>query len=215
MQQIRNLESVGVLPPADRTDTGHRRYTERHVASALGYSALAAGVGPVEAKSIMRAVHNFPDSDLLVRLDAAHARLADERRDLELAEQAAAAIAAEELIDVRPSDAMSISELADALGVRTSTLRHWDAEGLLVTDRDRGARSFSPAAVRDARIVHQLRLAGYGIPVLRALMPQLLSGRRWSEVIKTLTARRAAVDTRSRALLRAAALINNLLPAAP
>ncbi|MFE7711419.1 MerR family transcriptional regulator [Streptomyces sp. NPDC057486] len=58
---------------------------------------------------------------------------------------------------------MSVSELAAALGVRPSTLRHWDAEGLVVPDRvpSRGTRRYSPAQARDARIVHQLRSAGY------------------------------------------------------
>lgn len=42
-----------------------------------------------------------------------------------LALNAAQAIVAEPIDDSLPSDAMSISELAEALGVRTSTLRHW------------------------------------------------------------------------------------------
>lgn len=73
-----------------------------------------------------------------------------------------------------PSDAMSITELAVALGVRPSTLRHWDAEGLVVPRRDsvRQSRHYSPDQVRDARIIHQLRMAGYRIASLNALMPQ-------------------------------------------
>ncbi|WP_234320181.1 MerR family transcriptional regulator [Streptomyces sp. SBT349] len=50
---------------------------------------------------------------------------------------------------------MSISELAAALGVRPSTLRHWHAEALVTPDRDpvRRTRRYTPAQVRDARIV--------------------------------------------------------------
>jgi hypothetical protein len=67
------------------------------------------------------------------------------------------------------------SELADVLGVQPSTLRHWDAEGLVVPDRtaSRSERTYSPSDVRDARIVHQLRMAGYRIGPLKDLMPQL------------------------------------------
>ncbi|MFC7641585.1 MerR family transcriptional regulator [Streptosporangium lutulentum] len=165
VQQVRNLERDGVLPSATRTATGYRIYGEIHLRSALAYRALAAGVGPVEAKKIVRAVHRFPLARVLALLDAAHARLDAERTELRKAEEAARAISGEPIEDVRASDAMSVSELAAALGVRPSTLRHWDAEGLVVPDRDpaRGTRRYAPAQVRDARIVHQLRRAGYRI----------------------------------------------------
>jgi DNA-binding transcriptional MerR regulator len=219
IQQVRNLERDGVLPPAARTTAGYRIYTEAHVRSALAYRSLAGGTGPVEAKRIMRAAQGYPASDLLALLDAAHARLDAERRELTLAKRAAEAIAAEPIEDVRPSDSMGISELAVALGVRPSTLRHWDAEGLVVPRRTstRGARRYSPDDVRDARIVHQLRMAGYRIVPLRALMPQLRRAQRWDEVLATLAARDASIDARSMALLKGAAALSALIspPASP
>jgi DNA-binding transcriptional MerR regulator len=213
VQQVRNLERDGVLPPAARTTAGYRIYTEPHVRSALAYRALAAGIGPVEAKRVMRAAHGYPASDLLALLDAAHARLDTERRELKLAKEAAEAIAAEPIANIRPSDSMGISELAVALGVRPSTLRHWDAEGLVVPRRasTRGTRTYSPDDVRDARIVHQLRMAGYRIAPLRALMPELRRAHRWDEVMTTLAARDASIDARSTALLEGAAALSAVI----
>jgi len=213
VQQVRNLERDGVLPPAARTIAGYRIYSEPHVRSAMAYRALAAGTGPVEAKRIMRAAHGYPASDLLALLDAAHARLDTERRELKLAKEAAEAIAAEPIEDIRPSDSMGISELAVALGVRPSTLRHWDAEGLIVPGRasTRGTRRYSPDDVRDARIVHQLRMAGYRIAPLRALMPELRRAHRWDEVMTTLAARDASIDARAMALLQGAAALSALI----
>lgn len=80
----------------------------------------------------MRAAHRVPTSDLIELLDAAHARLHAERQELALAKQAAEAISAERIENPRSADSMSISELAGALDVRPSTLRHWQAEGLIV-----------------------------------------------------------------------------------
>jgi DNA-binding transcriptional MerR regulator len=110
---------------------------------------------------------------------------------------------------------MTISELADALGVRPSTLRHWDAEGLVVPHRRsrREARTYSPTDVRDARIVHQLRLAGYGIATLRALMPRLRRARRWDDVVEALAARDASITSRSHALLRGFAALSAVVDA--
>lgn len=218
VQQVRNLERDGVLPPATRTTAGYRVYTEQHVRSALAYRALAAGTGPVEARKIMRAAHGYPASELLALLDAAHARLDKERRELKLAIEAAETIAAEPIEDVRPSDSMSISELAVALGVRPSALRHWDAEGLVVPRRAsaRGTRRYSPHDVRDARIVHQLRIAGYRIARLRILMPELRRAHRWDEVMTTLAARDASIDARSKALLEGAAALSAVIsPVSP
>ncbi|MER5649762.1 MerR family transcriptional regulator [Streptosporangium sp. NPDC002524] len=214
VQQVRNLERDGVLPPVARTGTGYRVYDETHLLSALAYRALAAGAGPVEAKRIMRAAHAYPASDLLALLDAAHARLDTERRELGLAREAAATISGEAIGDVRPSDVMSVSELAVALGVRPSALRHWDAEGLVVPRRASpgGPRRYFPDDVRDARIVHQLRMAGHRVASLRALMPELRRTRRWDEVTATLAARDASIDARSRALLDGAAALGPLLP---
>ncbi|MEU0298629.1 MerR family transcriptional regulator [Streptomyces sp. NPDC006175] len=215
VQQIRNLERDGVLPPTTRTASGYRLHGEAHVRSALAYRALAAATGPVEAKRIMRTVHTRPVGEALALLDAAHARLDRERTDLGLAREAVTAISAELIEDVRPSDSMGVSELAAALGVRPSTLRHWDAEGLAVPDRvpPRGARRYSPAQTRDARIVHQLRGAGYRIDPLRALMPSLRRGPGREETEAALAARDASIAARSRALLDAAVPVRSLLTA--
>ncbi|WP_328335175.1 MULTISPECIES: MerR family transcriptional regulator [unclassified Streptomyces] len=217
VQQIRNLERDRVLPPATRTAAGYRIYGEIHLQSALAYRALAAGTGPVEAKRIVRAVHECPTSEVLALLDAAHARLDRERKDLGLAKEATAAISSELMEDTRPSDSMSVSELAAALGVRPSTLRHWDAEGLVVPDRasPRGTRRYSPAQTRDARIVHQLRSAGYRIAPLRALMPGLRRGDRSEDVGAAMAARDANIEARSRALLDAAVALGVVLHLRP
>ena len=108
---------------------------------------------------------------------------------------------------------MSVSELAAALGVRPSALRHWDAEGVVVPDRDpeRGTRRYTPAQVRDARIVHQLRKAGYRIAPLRALMPELRRARRTEDLDSALAARDLDITARSKALLDGAAALSALL----
>jgi DNA-binding transcriptional MerR regulator len=213
VQQVRNLERDGVLPPATRTATGYRIYGQIHLQSALAYRALAAGTSPTEAKQIVRALRQFPTSQALALLDAAHARLDAERTELRRAKEAVQAISGEPIGDVRTSDAMSISELAAALGVRPSTLRHWDAEELVVPDRDpaRGTRRYTPTHVRDARIVHQLRRAGYRIADLRTVMPELRHARRLEDVASALAARDASIVARSKALLDGAAALSAVL----
>ena len=213
VQQVRNLERDGVLPPATRTATGYRIYTDVHVQSAIAYRNLAVGAGPVEAKRIVRSAHTCPAATTLALLDAVHARLHAERTELALAKQAADVISTEPIDGVQASDWMSVSELAVALGIRPSTLRHWDTEGLVVPDRDTptGARRYSPSQVRDARVVHQLRKAGYRIAPLRAVMTQLAHTPGSGDIGAALATRDQATTARSRALLDATSALTVLL----
>lgn len=213
VQQIRTLAQADVLPPAPRSAAGYRRYAEVHVTAALAYRALAAGIGPVEAKHLLRTVHRGAVEEVLALLDAAHAQLDAERRALGLAADAVESIAEEPITDVVAADTMTISEVAAALGVLPSTLRHWDAEGLVVPRRAsrHEPRRYPPDDVRDARMVHQLRLAGYRIETLRTLVPQLRRVRGQGDLRQLLAARFQSISTRSRSLLHAAAAVDALL----
>lgn len=208
VQQVRKLEQIGVLPPAPRTSTGYRQYYEVHIVSLVAYQQLAAGVGPVEARLLLCDAHQDRLA-LLARLDAAHARLHQERRELTLAQEAVESINAEPMMDVHPADSMSIGELALALGVRPSTLRHWEAEGLLSPARSgHHARRYSPGDVRDARLIHQLRHAGHRIPPLRELLPTLSESHDWDRLLKD---REQNIDRRATALLRGTATLATVL----
>jgi len=211
-QLVRDLEAQGVLPAADRTDSGYRRFTERHLNAGRAYRAFAAGMGPVAAKAVLRAFHRGEVATALALLDAAHAQLHHERSLLEQARRALDHLAAEPTRPTRPSDAMGITELAEALGMRPSALRHWEVEGLLTADRHggRAARRYSPEHVRDARIVHQLRAAGYRIPTIRRLLPELRRAGRSARVTAALDGRVSALTGRSRALLDGAACLSKV-----
>lgn len=58
-QQVRNLERDEVLPPAARTPSGYRMYDIRHLRWARAYRDLAAAVGPVEARAMLRGAHGW------------------------------------------------------------------------------------------------------------------------------------------------------------
>lgn len=217
VQHLRNLERDGVIPVAARTSSGHRSWGELHVLSAAAYRELTAGVGPATAKQLLQALHRQPPAVFLALLDDAHADLARERHTLRLAREAAAAIAAEPLAAPHPSDAMTISELAGALGTTTpATLRHWEAEQLLAPQRaGRGhIRTYSPFQVRDARVIHQLRAAGYRIPQLRPVLRTLLNPQNTGAALESgLKVRDRQLTNRSHALLRASAALRDVLAA--
>lgn len=216
VQQVRDLEAEGVLPPAGRTPNGYRTWDRRHVAAATAYRHLSTALGPARAAELLRAARTDGAVPALRLLDAAHADLHAQRLALAAALDAAATVAGEPVDDALPADAMGTGELARALGVPASTLRHWDAEGLVAPDRGRrGARTWTPAHVRTVRVVHQLRLAGHPVPAVRAVVPHLTGSAGWDEVTALLRGREAELDRRSRALLRGAAVLDGVLDGLP
>jgi DNA-binding transcriptional MerR regulator len=172
-QQIRNYADAGVLPPASRTPSGYRVFTSEHRHAVLTYQALAAGYGVVTAREIMQAVHADEVAEAVALVDAAHARLHEERCELKEVGDALEAVAHQDLgtADV-PGPGMRIGEVAARLGVRPSALRVWEAAGLLAPGRSAGTRyrSFGPGDVRDARMIHMLRQGRYPLPQIRAIL---------------------------------------------
>jgi DNA-binding transcriptional MerR regulator len=100
---------------------------------------------------------------------------------------------------------MTITELAGALGVRPSTLRFWEQEGLVRPERVTSlrARRYGPSAVGAARIVTALRGAGHGIPAVREIMASLDRLDGAEEARDILRRRLDRIAERTVALLRA------------
>jgi DNA-binding transcriptional MerR regulator len=233
-QQVRDLERLGVIPAAPRAVNGYRSYTLVHVTALRAYRALAVAAGPVVARGLLRELRTSTVSDAAAAISALHARLDRERGDLLAARTALRAIAAESDgpapggavepgVDQPsgaarhvpdPADAMTITELAQALGVRASTLRHWEQEGLLHPDRVTSlrVRSYDPQAIRTARIIAALRGAGYGIGAVRDLVAQL--GHDVWVTSRILDDRLEQLGTRTVALLRAGTDIAGLITTA-
>jgi DNA-binding transcriptional MerR regulator len=213
-QQVRNYEAAGVLPATPRTDTGHRRYDEGHLLALLTYRALAQGFGTDTATAVMRAVHDG-DQPLALRLvDAGHAALHEQRLATDAASEALGA-AVEQVLDAPPAagPALRVGELAAQLGVRTSTLRVWEAAGLLTPTREPGTnyRRYGALQVRDARIINMLRRGRYQFAQIKPVLEGLRRTASTEALRAAVAERRAAHDRRTRAMLHGAALLHQYL----
>ncbi|MEU6084504.1 MerR family transcriptional regulator [Streptomyces sp. NPDC047108] len=209
VQQVRDLERLGVLPAAPRSGNGYRSYASVHVHALRAYRGLAAAVGPVDARRMLRELRTETIAGAASAINTVHVRLAREREETLHAQQALRAIQAEEQQPgaERDSDAMTITELAGALGVRPSTLRFWEQEGLVTPDRVTSlrARRYGRSAIGAARIVAALRGSGYGIPAVREVMGSLHRLDGLDETRHVLQQRLDRIAMRTVALLRAGA----------
>ncbi|MFB6604681.1 MerR family transcriptional regulator [Streptomyces noursei] len=209
VQQVRDLERLGVIPPAARADSGYRGYAAVHVHALRAYRGLAGAVGPVAARQLLPELRTGTLTEAAATVNELHVRLARERDEALRAQRALHAIRteAQPAGATQDDDAMTITELAEALRVRTSTLRFWEQEGLVTPERVTSlrARRYGVPAIRAARIVAALRSSGYGIPAVREVIGSLerLDGPGETERILQRHLDRIAV--RTVALLRAGA----------
>lgn len=213
-QQVRDLERLGVIPAAERSSNGYRRYTGRHVAALLAYRSLAAAIGPVRAREILPTLLTGSLEDAASTIDELHAAIARDRAAVLHARRGLESIQAEsgDVFDVR-HDAMTITELARALDVRPSTLRHWESEGLVRPERVTSlqVRRYEWRAIVDARIVAALRAGGHGIPALAGVLDHLRDHANVDEAQALLSGRLHALSVRSVALLEAAGHLHELI----
>ncbi|WP_418155377.1 MerR family transcriptional regulator [Actinoalloteichus caeruleus] len=211
-QAIRNYEDAGVLPPAERSGSGYRRYTPLHAQALRAFLALRGGHGHQAAVEIMRATHRG-DSDSAYRLlDAAHVALLTER-DTRL--EVAAAL--EALSTGAPTPirgrALTVGELARRLDLHPATLRTWETAGILRPTRDRatGHREYGPDAVRDAEIARQLRRGGYLLHQVARFLESLREAGDPAALADFLDSWQGRLTARSRHLLAGAAQLDAYL----
>ncbi|MDF2559223.1 MAG: transcriptional regulator [Microbacterium sp.] len=211
-QQVRDLERLGVIPPAERDSNGYRRYGARHETAARAYRSMAAAIGPVPARRLMPTLIHASVEHAAERIDELHVGLAQERSRVREALRGLDVALAEADDDFDDADAMTIGELAQALGIRPSALRHWEREGLVHPLRGTAStRSYGSAAITEARIVAALRAGGYGIPAISRILGHVRQHADTAEVQRILQDRLVALTRRSVALLAAAGHLHALL----
>lgn len=217
VQQIRDLEAQGVIESAPRQGNGYRVFSARHVRDLHAYRDLAGAVGPVDARRVMREIRVLALDEAAALVSSLHSELDRERAETLEARRALLVIRAEAAIDVEPteSDTMTITELAGALGVRASTLRFWEKEGLVTPQRVAtnagSARRYPLAAIREARIVAALRAAGYRIPDIHRALIALRDLQDIDVSLSVLDSRVRDIAARTLSLLRAGTVLAEVI----
>ncbi|WP_416967896.1 TioE family transcriptional regulator [Streptomyces sp. 4F14] len=207
-QAVRNYEEEGILPAAGRTVHGYRIYTATHARALGAFLALVPGHGHRTATAIMRAVNSGAVDEALRLVDGSHAQLLEDRSTLEAVEGALG-----DLTPVAESGGVFIGVLAGRLGVRAATLRKWERAGLVLPVRDAvtGYRVYDAGAVRDARLVHQLRRGGYLLERIAPVMEQVRAAGGVEPLGELLREWRGRLGVRGRALLAGAAELEGYL----
>ncbi|MFF7994382.1 TioE family transcriptional regulator [Kitasatospora xanthocidica] len=218
-QAVRNYERDGCLPPAARTPTGYRIYTELHAAALRAFLALVSAYGHATAGPVMTAVHAERLDEALTALDRGHARLLRDRETLASVREAVDHLTAAAAPPTGPPDRptpsgpLGIGEVAHRLGLTPATLRTWETAGILAPARDRttGHRGYLPADVRDAELAHLLRRGGYPLHRIATVVRQIRTAGGTVELAAALDGWQQRLTARGLAMLTAAARLGDYL----
>ncbi|MGW5360301.1 TioE family transcriptional regulator [Actinopolymorpha pittospori] len=217
-QAVRNYERDGFIPPAERTRSGYRVYTEVHAAALRVYLSLVPAYGHAAAGQIMNALHNDELDDVLVSIDRGHSQLLRDRDTLDTVRRAVGHLTAESPpASDHPADAdtRTIGELAHRLSVTPATLRNWEGVGILAPGRDPGTgyRLFRASDVRDAELAHLLRRGGYPLDHISTVVHQIRTAGGTDTLSAALEDWQRKLTAQGLAMLGAASQLSHYLSA--
>jgi DNA-binding transcriptional MerR regulator len=211
-QAVRNYERDGFIPPAQRTRSGYRLYTEVHAAALRAYLTLVAAFGYPAAGQIMNALHHGALDDALIVIDRGHGQLLRDRDTLGAVREAMGNLPAG---PGHPSGSgvWTVGELARRLRVTPATLRKWESVGILAPARDpaTGYRVFRASDTRDAELAHLLRRGGYPLGHIAIVVQQVRTAGGTEALSHALDEWQRRLTAQGVAMLDASARLGNYL----
>ncbi len=206
VQQVRNYEAFGFLPPVERSPTGYRLYTPRHLEALQTARSMIRGYGWQPALAIMQAVHRGDLDAALALVDARHAELDRKRSQVEQALTTLRAAAEQPVtwMRVRRPQGLRVGDAARRVGVRVSALRYWEQQGLLSSARDQQSRYrlYDEQQMHRLQVIVLLREMGYDFDAIRPVLDEMAAGRL-QRALEEVERRRAQLSRASRAGIEA------------
>ncbi|WP_257918182.1 TioE family transcriptional regulator [Amycolatopsis iheyensis] len=214
-QAVRNYEQDGFLPPAARTPSGYRVYTEVHASALRAFLALVPAYGHATAGGIMHAVHGDDLGRALTLVDRGHEQLLRDRETLNSVRTAIG-----DLTSGAPeptATAWPIGDLAHRLGLTAATIRAWERAGILTPSRDpaTGYRVFRAADIRDAELTHLLRRGGYPLAHIATVVGQVRTAGGTESLVDAMETWQERLNARGVAMLTAAGVLGEYLRSRP
>lgn len=181
---VRRYVERGLVPSVERSPSGYRLFTQRHLDCLRLAWLIYGGQHPGLAirQSGVRIIQTATDGDLAGALELARSHLAFVQ-----AERAQAEIAADLLerwaagaVDEAPIQPLSIGQVARLLGVSIDILRSWDRNGLIDVPRDpaNGYRRYGASEISRLRVIRMLSRSGYSISAILRMLLQLDEGKK-------------------------------------
>jgi DNA-binding transcriptional MerR regulator len=187
VQQVRNYEAHGLIPPAERSPSGYRLYTQQHLAALHTVRSLVPGYGWQRTSAIMQALHRGDLAAALATIDERHAELTRNRLQMEQTLSGLRLFTAGSASKPRTPhpQRLRVGEVAKEVGVRVSAVHFWEQQGLLHPVREPHSRYrlYDEHQMGRLRVVALFRDAGYPFNVIQSVLDEVAAGRPEQAII--------------------------------
>ena len=180
---VRLYEKWGLIPKAERSPSGYRRFTPYHLdcmrLARMVYAAPYPG-RPIR-RSGLNIITRVTAGDLGGALELVYQHKALVQAELAQAESAIALL--ERWAGGAPADAtgkaLQSGQTARLLGVTSDVLRNWERNGLITVPRnpDNRYRRYGPQEIGRLRVIRMLSRAGYSTMAILRMLTLLDSGQ--------------------------------------
>ena len=182
---VRRYIEWGLIPPVERSPTGYRLFTQRHLdclrLARMVYSSYYPGKALRASATGM--VYAAVDDDWPGALDQARLHLSNVETEIERAEATVKLLEEWADPDRRASSTgsgkfYSIGKACEILDVTRDVLRNWERNGLISIPRDpsNGYRRIGEAEIERLRIIRLLSHAGYSMMAMLRMFIELDAG---------------------------------------
>ncbi|GIO27346.1 MerR family transcriptional regulator [Ornithinibacillus bavariensis] len=172
---LRHYEEWGIVPPAKRKPNGYRIYTEEHEAYFLCIRAMYPGFGMAAVRKIMPMIQQGQYTEALWEVNKLQADLYQRKMQATKALEILKPANMKSFLDKRNKDWYTIGEVEREIDVPTTTLRHWEKEGLITPYRDpeSGYRKYNREDIRRLLIIRTVQSSVYLLDKVRVIMDKI------------------------------------------
>ena len=196
---VRLYVDWGLIPPVERSPSGYRRFTQRHLDCLRLARMIYATEYPGRAlrASSNEIIQHAVTDDWTGALEKAREHLVLVKAELKAANQAASILEkwAKNMTADSDEDPLATGQVSRLLGVSMDVLRNWERNGLISVRRNsyNNYRLFEKKEIERLRIIRMLSHAGYShMAILRMFIE--LDGGRTRGLKKALDTPRADED---------------------
>lgn len=180
---VRLYEEWGLIPPVERSPSGYRHFTQRHLdCLRLGRLIYASEYpGRTLRGSSNEIIQHAVADDWSGALEKAHEHLASVKAELKNADTAANLLEnwAQNMAEDSDGDPLEIREVSKLLGVSHDVIRNWERNGLIKIRRNsyNNYRLFSQRDIERLWIIRMLSCAGYSHMAMLRMFIELDGGK--------------------------------------
>lgn len=172
---LRHYESWGIVPKVERSANGYRIYTKEHEAYFQCIRALIPGFGMEFVREVMPRIMKGDTLEALWLINKAQVDLHFEK---ETVQRTVEMLDLKELANIPKyfdKDRFTIGEVAKIANTSSSSIRHWEKEGLIKPERqnESGFRIYSSSDIRKILVIRTVQRVAYSLDIVREILSEL------------------------------------------